>query len=102
MDDAEWQAVTEFLSIFDIAHKVTTLMQTERLMVSALALILKEEMMSNLRGDSLTVVELNKVTKSPHLPHVKVALADLTALGEVGLKRATLEGERRYCGNLTE
>ena len=37
--------------------------------------------MSNLRGDSLTVVELNKVTKSPRLPRVKVARADLTALG---------------------
>jgi hypothetical protein len=102
MDDAEWQAVTEFLAIFDIAHKVATLVQTEQLMVSSLALILKEEMMSNLRGDSLTVVELNKVTKSPRLPRVKVARADLTALGEVGLKRATLEGERRYCGNTTE
>ena len=69
---------------------------------AALALILKEEMMSNLRGDSLTVVELSKVTKSPRLPRIKVALADLTALGEVGLKRATLEGERRYCGNTAE
>jgi hypothetical protein len=31
-----------------------------------------------------------------------VARADLTAVGEEGLKRATLEGERRYCGNTIE
>ena len=50
MDEAEWQAVTEFLAIFDGAHNVTTLVQTEQLMVS------------NLRSDTLTVVELGKVT----------------------------------------
>ena len=31
-----------------------------------------------------------------------MARADLTAVGEEGLKRTTLEGERRYCGNTTE
>ena len=45
------------------------------------------------------VIDLPRITNSPKLPLVAKTRDELSALGKVALFRATLEGERRFCGN---
>jgi hypothetical protein len=62
----------------------------------------KENMLTKLRSDTLSVVDLDQVTASPNLIRHDVPLEDVTKVGRTCKWRATLEAERRYCGNAGE
>jgi hypothetical protein len=65
----DWDVAAEFLALFDISGEVATLVQTEKLFTSALGLPLKERMMSRLRADVISVVDLPKVLTPAHAHH---------------------------------
>ena len=54
------------------------------------------------RGGTFKVADWKSVTASPVLPLVDKSGASFSAVGQVALQRAILEGERRFCGNKTE
>ena len=58
--------------------------------------------MRGLRAETLNIIDLPKTNKSPRMPRVEVQVSSLSQLGRTALFRATLEGERRYCGNRGE
>ena len=70
--------------------------------MTALGVLLKEQMMASLRAKSFEVVDLPRVSESAVLPRVHKLVADFTDVGKEARRRGTLEGERHYCGNGTE
>lgn len=71
LSPSTWVQATEFLALFEISGEVATLVQTEKLMTSALGLPLKERMMYSFRSDEIKVIDLHQVITS-HLncaPH---------------------------------
>ena len=64
--------------------------------------MIAERMMGAYRGGTFKVADWKSVTASPVLPLVDKSGASFTAVGQVALQRAILEGERRFCGNKTE
>jgi hypothetical protein len=59
-------------------------------------------MLTKLRSDTLSVVDFDQVTESPNLIRHDLPLEDMTEVGRTCKWRATLEAERRYCGNASK
>jgi hypothetical protein len=95
----EWLAISEFQGVFDVSALVATLQQTEQAFTCALGLVLKRVMMEEFRSIRIVVIDQDNVTKDPKVPKVKKSVSDFTDVGRTCLFRATLEAERRYCGN---
>jgi hypothetical protein len=58
--------------------------------------------LKKLRAHSLSVIDTVKIGKSPKVPRIEMAWDKLTPAGQTARVRATLEGERRWCGNTGE
>ena len=99
---AQWQAVTEVEAVLAISNKLTVFVQNETAFTAAIGQPFKENMLTKLRSDTLSVVDLDKVSAEPKLIRHDVALEDMTEIGKTCKFRATLEAERRYCGNAGE
>jgi hypothetical protein len=78
------------------------LSQHEHLYTGAFGGLIKGTTMAGLRSSTLNVVDLKSVSKHPKLPRTAISVDDLTELGRTTRVRATLEGERRWCGNTGE
>ena len=102
LSDVEWDAGCEFLALFEVVKEATTLVQTENHFTGALAYPLAEHTMAKLRGEQFQVVDWKAVTASSKLPLLVKEVASFSAVGKVARERVILEGERRFCGNLTE
>jgi hypothetical protein len=99
---AQWQALTEVEAVLAISKELTVFVQNETAFTAAIGRPFKESMLMKLRSDTLSVVDLEQVTKSPNLIRRDVHLVDMTEIGKTCKIRATLEAERRYCGNSSE
>ena len=99
--DKLWQEMAEFESVLNITKITTTLSQYEHLFTGAFSGLIKSTTMAGLRNDKLDVIDLKKVGDLPvsKLPRVEMNWEDLSPSGKKCLERATLEGERRWCGN---
>ncbi|KAK3246720.1 hypothetical protein CYMTET_43755 [Cymbomonas tetramitiformis] len=97
-----WRHMAEFEGVLNITKITTTLSQLEKPFTGAYCCLVKGTTMSELRSDHLPVVALDKVTASPKLPRVLTPVSQLSAAGQECRRRAILEGERRFCGNVTE
>jgi hypothetical protein len=102
LEEEDWVTGCEFLAVYDIAGKVSTLVQTEKQFTAALIVPLTEGMIEAYRGDVFKVVDYKSVTASPVLPLLDKELASFSAVGQEAVMRAQLEAERRFCGNATE
>ena len=69
--DVDWEACVEILALLDNSAEVATLSQTEKYFTSALGFLAKERMMDRYRAATMEVVDLPRVTPSPHLPKVR-------------------------------
>jgi hypothetical protein len=96
---AQWQALTEVEAVLVISKELTVFVQNETAFTAAIGWPFKEKMLAKLRSDTLFVVDLEQVTESPNLIRHDVSLEDMTEVGRTCKWRATLEAERRYCGN---
>lgn len=67
--------------------------------MGALAAVVKINMLSKLRSQTISVVNLAAVTTSPRMPRSIVDVTDMPPVSVKCLERARLEAERRYCGN---
>ena len=99
---AQWEGMAQFEGTLRISSIFTTFVQNETAFTAAMSRTFKDRMLTSLRADTLAVVDLDSVGKSPKLQRTDVPIADLTTEGRECKRRATLEAERRYCGNITE
>eukprot|EP00966_Prymnesium_polylepis_P326748 7382651-Prymnesium_polylepis.1 len=97
-----WQGYTEVEAVLDLTKITTHLSQYEKLYTGAFGGLIKSTTMAGLRSNTLNVIDLKAVTKSPKLPRVSMDVTKLSAIGATCRVRATLEGERRFCGNKGE
>jgi hypothetical protein len=98
----QWQALTEVEAVLAISNELTVFVQNETAFTAAIGQPFKENMLTKLRSDTLSVVDLDQVTAKPDLIRRDVSLEDMTEVGRTCKLRATLEAERRYCGNTSE
>ena len=99
---AIWKQMAELESVLNVTKITTTLAQHEHLYTGAFGGLIKRTTMAGLRSDTLNVIDLTRVNKTSKLPRIAVPVSELTELGLTARMRATLEGERRMCGNTTE
>ncbi|KAK3245435.1 hypothetical protein CYMTET_44995 [Cymbomonas tetramitiformis] len=100
LSDDPWVGAAEVEATLCITKTTTTCCQYEKVFAGAYGALIKGATMHNLRAGYLDIVDVQKVSKTGGLPRIRKY--DLSALGQQCVKRATLEGERRFCGNVTE
>lgn len=64
--------------------------------------LIKNLAMKKLRADTLSVADFSSIAKSPKVPRLNIAIDSMSEMGKTARFRATLEGERRWCGNTGE
>ena len=94
--------MAEVEAVLNITKITTSLSQHENLYTGAFGGLIKDTTMAGLRSNTIHVIDVKRVTSSPHLPRAPIDVASLTDLGSKCRMRATLEGERRWCGNKEE
>ncbi|KAK3260441.1 hypothetical protein CYMTET_30596 [Cymbomonas tetramitiformis] len=100
LSDDQWVGAAEVEATLCITKTTTTCCQYEKVFAGAYGALIKGTTMNNLRAGYLDIVDVQKVSKTGGLPRIRKY--DLSALGQQCVKRATLEGKRRFCGNVTE
>jgi len=98
----DWKHACEFEAVLNCTKVTSTLAQKETGFNGAFTPLIKSLALSKLRANSINLIDMPKITKSPHVPRKEVAIEDLSQMGQTARVRATLEGERRWCGNATE
>jgi len=86
--------------VVKVITEVTTMVQTETSQMGAMAYVLHNRLVQQLRSDSFPVLDLGKITKSNSSPRFAKKVSDFSNVGRICLQRACLEAERRLCGNL--
>ena len=100
--DDTWKAIVEIESVMRISCTAATLDQIEQHFVGALGYPLHTRMLESFRADTLWVIDLPLVSASPIVGRVETPVDEFSDVAKECLRRATLEAERRYCGNRTE
>ena len=100
--EGDWATATEFEAVLNATRVTATLAQIERGYMGAFTCLIKNLAMSKLRAEKIAVIDLPKVTKSPKLERKEIDISSLSPNGQTARVRATLEGERRWCGNTGE
>ena len=77
----------------------STFAQHEKLHTGVLGVLAKQRMISKLRSDKTSIIELDKVTKHSRIPRINNETFFMTPVGKRTKKRATLEAEHWFCGN---
>lgn len=98
--DDEWTALAEMEAVVKVSTEVTTMVQTETSQMGAMAYVLHNRLVQQLRSDSFPVLDLGKIAKSNPSPRFAKKVSDFSNVGRMCLQRACLEAERRLCGNL--
>jgi hypothetical protein len=99
MDQEQWLEVADVEAVLHVVKQYTTLVQTEKRPMAGFSRLIREGLLRNLRADTISVIDINAVTKAPAVPRVARPVANLTAVGATCRLRAQLEAERRFCGN---
>ena len=97
----EWTIAAEIEALLAIPGNTPTFQQTEKLMVAALGVTLKQNMIDKLRAETLSVVDLEAVGPTLPLVRKEVPVSSLDEVSKECRRRGTEEAERRYCGNTT-
>jgi hypothetical protein len=79
---AQWQALTEVEAVLAISKELTVFVQNEMAFTAAIGQPFKEKMLMKLRSNTLSVVDLEQVTDSPHLIRHDVSLEDMNEIGK--------------------
>ena len=98
----DWQNACEFEGVLDCTKVTSTLAQKEVGFNAAYTPLIKNLALTKLRATTINLIDMPSVTKSPHVPRKAVAIDALSQMGQTARVRATLEGERRWCGNESE
>ena len=98
----DWRTAADFEAVLNCTRITSTLAQIEVHFMAAFTLLIKQLAMTKLRAPTLDVIDMPKVTADPKVPRTSIAVENLSAAGQTARKRATLEGERRWCGNKGE
>ena len=98
----DWAKIRDFEGVLNTTRTTSTLAQIEKYFMGAYTCLIKTMALSKLRAPTISLIELDSVTKEPKVPRKEIPVADLTDMGKTARERATLEGERRWCGNVTE
>jgi len=102
LSSEDWRVAADFEAVLNCTRVTSTLAQIETKYMAAFTMLIKQLAMTKLRAKTLDVIDLNKVTADPKLPRTSVAVDCLSKEGQTVRERATVEGERRWCGNKGE
>ena len=81
--NVNWPAVLEFEAVLNVSRITTTLAQYEHLFNGAYGNLISGLTLNNYRSLALNVVDIKKMTTSPHLPRIQRKYEDLTEAGKV-------------------
>ena len=101
LDAKDWTIAAKIEALLAIPGNTSTFQQSEKLMVAALGVTLKQNMMDKLRAETLSVVDLDAVGPTLPLARKEVPVSSLDEVSKECRRRGTEEAERRYCGNTT-
>ena len=96
---SDFKQLAEIEGILCLSAQYSTFFQYEKLYTGALGVVAKQRMMSKVRCDRVSLIDLSNVTKNHKLPRTYINSSIMTYIGQRTKLRATLEAERRYCGN---
>ena len=102
LTDEEWNQLVEFESVINIPGTSVVIVQHEHMLLGALSFAIRSRVLKQLRQPKLNVVDLDNVTADRILPRVKKDVDSFSDTGRECLRRAQVEGERRFCHNKTE
>ena len=102
LSNTEWDTHAEFEAIMSVCQIASTEAQYEKLFLGAFAGVIKAVTMARLRNITIPVLNYKEMTSSAKLVRPAKRVVDFTATGRECLERVRLEGERRFCGNITE
>lgn len=104
MSPEDWNAVAEIEGILNVTAFATTISQSEKKMIRAYRIFVKQQVLNELRKGCVEVYELDSSENSFGLhseaKRVQRTASELTDIGRQTLKRAQLEAERRWTGNI--
>jgi len=102
LTSSEWKETAEMEAVMVISQPVSVLSQTEKKFTVVLGYPLKNSALTQLRKPHLSVIKLSDVDARTTLKREDILLEDLSEVGLETMRRCNLEGERRFCGNVTE
>ena len=88
--------------MLDCKRTTATLAQLEKYYSGAYTCLIKSMALTKLRAPTMDLIVLDKVGASPKLLREAMVIDQMSAIGQTARFRATLEGERRWCGNTGE
>ena len=102
LTQTEWDTHSEFEALMFVCQITSTQAQYKRLFLGAFAGVMKAVTLARLRCDAIPVLRYKEMTNRPKLVRPPKSVVDFTEAGKECLERIRLEGERRFCGNVTE
>ena len=97
ISSADYCVLAQLEAIMRTSATCAVIDQSEQYFVKAIGFPLHMRMLEQLRADTLTVIDLDQVTESPHLVRREMALSQLSHIAIQARRRATVEAERRHC-----
>ena len=91
--------VADFEAVLNATRQTATLAQLEKDFMGAFTCQIKSMALLKLRAPTMKVINLARVTGDPKVLREEVSVINMSAHGQTARFRATLEGERRWCGN---
>jgi hypothetical protein len=95
----DWPVVADFEAVLNATRQTATLAQLEKDFMGAFTCQIKSMALLKLRAPTMKVINLARVTGDPKVLREEVSVSNMSAHGQTARFRATLEGERRWCGN---
>ena len=98
----DWVYARDFEGVLNATRLTSTLAQVEKDYMGAYTCLIKSMALTKLRAPTMQLIDIDAVTKETKLPRVDMPIANMSKIGQTARTRATLEGERRWCGNTGE
>ena len=88
--------------MLNVTRITSTLMQYETILPGAYGFVLKTMAIEKLRSGAIEIIQQDLVTANPALPSAATPVSTLSENGKTCMRRALVEGERRWCGSTSE
>ena len=97
-----WCVWLEFEAVLNISQLLSKMAQYEKLYNGGYGPMIKKLVYNNLRSDTISVIDMEKIGVSPKLPQKLINVQDLSINGSQCLDQVILEFENHFLGNTTE
>ena len=102
LNDEIMDTTLELEAYMQVTCNVCTMVQYEEIYMKALGYPIIYSMMTKIKADTISVIDLSRLTSSPRLIRRDKRVRALTAIGKEARDRLILEAEKRHGDNPTE